>query len=196
MVNNINLVRDIIKNSLTDETGNDFFFIQIMKRRKDNPGMDRDTSIIKTYYVSSLEYFDKKVDSMVELCEKNNARLTMRINKRNYEKISTKMLIELAKRIDTNSYKDVNNLFDSVAGKFSSDPVKKWILDVDEDDMCRLDDIIQYVVNEMGSSILYQIPSKTGMHLIVKACFNTNVFTNEYPSVEIKKDNPTNIYIV
>ena len=32
----------------------DFYMIQIIKRRKDNPGMPRGEAIIRTFYVESL----------------------------------------------------------------------------------------------------------------------------------------------
>ena len=45
-----------------------------------------------------------------------------------------------------------------------------------------------------GDKLLTTIPSKTGEHFIVKP-FDVREFGKKYPTLEIKKDNPTNIYI-
>ena len=42
-MNNFQKIKPVLK----FENENDFYFIQILKRRKDNPEMDRDVKVIK-----------------------------------------------------------------------------------------------------------------------------------------------------
>lgn len=192
MIDNFEKIKKIM--SFDDE--NDFYFFQAIKRRKDNPGMDKGEIAIKDWYVGSFEYFDKKIENMIEIATSHNARITMRVNKRNYKKASTKMLIELAKMIDSEQYRSSKKVFSSVCGKYSSDPVKKWIIDVDSEDMNNINEIKNVIQRSLpeGNKILMDIPSKTGVHIITKA-FDLREFNKLFEKVEIKKDNPTNIYI-
>jgi len=61
----------------------DFYFLQIMKRRKDNPDLDKGVRIIKDFYITSQEDLLDKQEEIIALCDEHNARATIRLNKRN-----------------------------------------------------------------------------------------------------------------
>ena len=177
----------------------DFYFVQIMKRRKENPEMKTGVAIVKEYFIDSLEYFDKKKEDMIEMAHKNNARVTIRLNKRSYKKTALKTLVDVASKIESGQYHAVKTSFSSAAGKYSADSNKTWILDIDMDDVYKGLDTRQIKpilenAKPVGPKIIAEIPSATGFHLIVKP-FDAREFTQKYPSIEIKKDNPTNVYI-
>ena len=56
---------DIIRSHLTFESNFDRYIIHIIKRAKDDTGVEYGSNqtnrLIKTFYITSLEYFDKKV---------------------------------------------------------------------------------------------------------------------------------------
>ncbi len=194
MTDNFDLIRSLLKFTSSD----DFYFVQILKRRKDNPGLNTDVAVIKEYFVDSLEYFDKKREDMIEQATKNNARVTIRLNKRSYEKTALKVLVEVANRIDQGQYKAVKTAFSSCAGKFSADKDKTWLIDVDIEDLDKynMDEVIADINASMpvGDKVICKIPSKTGYHLLVKP-FDLRTFSQKYPTLDIKKDNPTNLFI-
>lgn len=194
MTDNFDLIRGFLNFSSSD----DFYFVQILKRRKDNPNLKGDVVVIKEYFVDSLEYYDKKREDMIEQAIKNNARVTIRLNKRSYEKTALKMLIDIANRIDQKQFKTVKTSFSSCAGKYSADKDKTWLIDVDEDDLTKynMEDVIFDTVaaNPIGDKVIGVIPSKTGYHLLVKP-FDLRQFSQNYKTLDIKKDNPTNLYI-
>ena len=64
---------------------NDFYFVQVLKRRKDNPEMERDMVVLNNYYIDSTADFNKKIGSIKALCNVENARAYFRINKRKYQ---------------------------------------------------------------------------------------------------------------
>lgn len=189
---------DLIRGFLTFNSSDEFYFVQILKRKKDNPSLKGDSDVIKEYFIDSLEYYDKKREDMIEQATKNNARVTIRLNKRSYEKTALKMLIDIANRIDQKQFKTVKTSFSSCAGKYSADKDKTWLIDVDEDDLTKynMDDVIFDIgqSNPIGEKVLAKIPSKTGYHLLVRP-FDLRQFKQNYKTLDIKKDNPTNLYI-
>lgn len=51
---------ELIRSKLTfKDNGDTFYFVQIWKRRKENPEMDTGVIVIDSFYINSLESFDK-----------------------------------------------------------------------------------------------------------------------------------------
>lgn len=187
---------DKIINIMSFDDTNDFYFIQLIKRKKDNPDMKGDSVVIKDWYVSSVDYLLSKKNSMIEMSNQYNARLTIRINKRNYKNLGLKMISDITKKLENENYKGLKSCFSSVAGQYSSDTDKKWIIDIDSIDLDDLYEIKEVINDSMPNveKIICEIPSKSGIHLIVKP-FDIRRFKNRFKNIEIKKDNPTNLYI-
>lgn len=194
MTDNFDLIRDFLKFTSSD----DFYFIQILKRRKDNPSLNTDVAVIREYFVDSVEYFDKKREDMIEQATKNNARVTIRLNKRSYQKTALKMLVDVANRIEQSQYKSVKASFSSCAGKFSAEKDKTWLIDVDIEDLDKynMHEVCKDINSSMpiGDKIVCRIPSKSGYHLLVKP-FDAREFTTKYVTLDIKKDSPTNLFV-
>ena len=194
-VNNFPQIRQLLNFTSKD----DFYFVQILKRRKENPEMKNGVAVIKDIFIDSLKQFDNKTEEIIEMAHKHNARVTIRLNKRSYKKTALKTLIDISQKIDSEQYHATRHSFSSAAGKYHSDPNKTWILDIDMEDIYKGLDTRQIkplieAAKPIGAKIIAEIPSKTGFHLITKP-FDMREFSKAYPSIEIKKDNPTNIYI-
>ena len=191
---------ELIVPLLNFESEDDFYFIKILKRRKENPEMKTGVVVIKEYYISSLDYLDKKWVSMVNMAENHNARVTIRLNKRSYKKTAMKTLVDVAQKIEAGQYQAVKKSFSASAGKFNSDKDKKWIIDIDKEDFKIIAETIEdleetiYEASPYGKKIKARIPSKTGLHLIVSP-FDLRRFKLFFPTIDIKKDNPTNLFI-
>ena len=185
-----------IINIMSFDNPNDFYFIQLIKRKKENTDMKGDSAVIKEWFVSSIEYLLSKKESMIEMADKYNARLTIRVNKRNYKKLGLKMIADITQKLENENYKGLKSTFSSVAGKYSSDPDKKWIIDIDSEDIENLEEIKRVINRSMPDveKIISVVPSKSGIHLIVRP-FDVREFKNLFKGIEIKKDNPTNLYI-
>lgn len=196
MLDNFKMIGDMLQFDSKD----DFYFMQLIQRRKENPGMRKNSRAIKSYLIKSKEMLEDYKSDIITFCEHFNARATIRLNRRSFRQCSLESLRELASDISIEDYRPVDKIGLRVMGKYHSDPVNKWILDVDDllvDDP-RVGEIIQFVENikqgSDGKRVLATIPSRTGCHLIVTG-FNPNIFKKEYPKIEIIKDGPTNIYI-
>ena len=59
---------------------NSFYFLQVLKRRKDNPGLEKDMIHIADYYIYSIEQFDVLIHRVIDQCDSENARAYFRLN--------------------------------------------------------------------------------------------------------------------
>jgi hypothetical protein len=193
MIDNIDKILPFLK----FESKDDFYYLQILQRKKENPELGSNSRVIKNYYIGSTDYLLAKYDEIKKLCTVFNARAMIRLNKRSYEKTSFKSLENIAGTMANKDYDKVSKSYDRACGLGHNDPIKKWILDIDEP--FEIEKYSQLIVDighiePLGIKHLETIKSKSGYHLITKP-FNLEKFRIEYPEIEIHKDNPTNLYI-
>ena len=191
---------DLIKKHIHSSDSNEFYMLQIMRRTKDQKGYDgkHKQSIIKTYFISSVEYLDSKRDEIVGLCEMFNARAYINLNKKSYKQVSLKALEILAGKIAHEEY-DIRSLFESACGQTGAcDGQKTWIVDFDSKDLNELDrikNIIDSIDPKGVSKIVETVPTRHGYHLITRP-FNKKAFYEMYnKNLDIHDNNPTCLYI-
>lgn len=198
---------ELIKDLLVFETNDDFYFLQILQRKKENPNLGSNSKVIKNYYISSTEQLIEKYDEIKSLCNMFNARASLRLNKRSFEKVAFKSLENFANVMQTREYKHIMNCYDKACGLLNNEKQKKWIVDIDRNELVWLEHIINSVQESEpnGNKIIIQLPTKSGIHLITKPFnviqFNENLknklskyFLGEI-TIDIHKDNPINLYI-
>ena len=191
---------DLIKKHIYSSDSNEFYMLQIMRRTKDQKGYEgkHKQSIIKSYFISSVEYLDSKRDEIVGLCEMFNARAYINLNKKSYKQVSLKALEILAGKIAHEEY-DIRSLFESACGQTGAcDGQKTWIVDFDSkdlDELGRIKNIIDSIDPKGVSKIVETIPTRHGYHLITRP-FNKKAFYEMYnESIDIHDNNPTLIYM-
>jgi len=67
---------DKIKPLLNFESEDDFYYLQILQRKKENPELGSNSRVIKNYYIKSVEELEKSIlksklyvmNSMIEQC--------------------------------------------------------------------------------------------------------------------------------
>lgn len=195
MVNNFEQIREL----LTFPNENSFYFLEIIKRRKENPEMVRHAKTVKDYYIYSLKEFDELKDRVIEVCDAENARAYFRLNVRDAKKTALQFNKRLADLLVSENYKAIKNLYASVVGEFHHDLNKKWLIDVDFDENRNLPNNYASMVARILSlteckGILAQVPTKNGLHLITVP-FRMDIFKADFPNVDVHKDNPTILYI-
>ncbi len=174
----------------------DFYFLQILKRRKDNPEMEKDMVVIKNYYVESMDQYIKLIPRIILLCQYENARAYFRLNKRNYKKIGLQMIRRVADHISSGNNKAIKTAFDSICGEYHSDTDKKWIVDIDSIDN-NINDVLFELTNLQLQTekepMMEIIPTKNGVHVITRP-FNLKKFRETFSGIDVHKDNPTILY--
>lgn len=197
MVNNFSIIRS----HLNFENEGDFYFIQLICRRKDNPDLDKAQRVVKTYYIYSIEGFDKKMNEIIHLCNYYNARAYIHFTKRNKETIAKHMVQDIV-RDYFNGVRDFSHLWETVCGQHCEKP-KYWVIDIDKKDGVSIEDQVLLAMSRIdscspvGSKIITNIPTKNGMHLITLP-FNLSEFNDMYrfcSPPDVHKNNPTILYI-
>lgn len=184
-----------IKSYLDFESSDVFYYVQIIKRRKENPDLKVNNYMIKSYTIKSIDYLDLKKEEIITLCKLHNARAYINLNKRSFEKCAYHSMKKLTDVILAKSFVSAKKVFDSVASSHSSDKEKKWLIDVDDMDfpsplmMAHID----HNCKPYGNKIVGVIRTVNGCHLITKP-FNIVQFREKYPDVEVKKNSPTLLF--
>lgn len=190
-------VLDKIKHLLVFESDDDFYYLQILQRKKENPELGSNSRVIKNYHINSLEYLEQVYDEVKNLCKVFNARAMLRLNKRSYRKVAFKTMVNIANSISNQEYGFIKKSYARACGNGHNDKNKKWILDIDgEYDKQWLIDLIFFLdeAKPEGDKIITQLPTKNGIHLITSP-FNLQDFKIKYPEIDVHKDNPINLYI-
>ena len=83
-----------IRSHISFEDKDDFYFCQIIQRKKDGndiPSANNGYRTIKTYYIRSFEDFDRRIPGIKQLCEQNDARCYFNLNARNAKEVAYKV---------------------------------------------------------------------------------------------------------
>jgi len=197
MINNLHIIKSLV----TFESEDEFLHLQILKRKKENADLGSNSYVVKTYYIRSWDYLESKMPEIINLCEFNNARAYINLNKRSFESIAFHTLKKVTDQIMNKDFKSVHKAYESVCGAHCADRDKKWIIDIDwvewpnRDNVENLVTLVQELQKETGREpIIQYIPTKNGIHIITRP-FNISKFRKVYPDVEVHKENPTILFV-
>jgi len=206
---------ELIKQLLTFKSEDEFYHLQILKRKKDclehERGQNNNARCIKTYYIKNLDYLDSKKDEIIGLCRMFNARAYINLNTKSFEKAALQTIKTVVDRTIFKQYEHVYRAYETVVGGAEVNiGDKKWIIDIDTKDK----EIILKTVFEISKcqssqpkvgestsgTAVYQntidlIPTLHGVHVITHP-FNLKQiepFKALYP-FDIQRNNPTLLY--
>ena len=198
-IDNFSVIRKILRFP-TEES---FYFLQVLKRRKDNPDLEKDMIHLADFYIYSLEDYDRLMDRVINLCQSENARAYLRLNVRDSKKTAMMTLKKIVDYISSENYKAVKKAYASCSGEYHSDPDKTWIVDIDNvsidsfnhsEKQIKIRQLITDLQIEAGKEPMMQfIPTRSGVHIITRP-FNLQKFKSEFPDIDIHKDNPTILF--
>lgn len=195
----------LIKGLLEFDRPNTFYFIQILKRRKENPEMRTNVRVINNYYIYSLEDLDKLREKIVEDCQKYNARAYINLNRLDLEKVALHTLKQITECILQKDYKSVKNAYSVACGNHHSQDDRRWVVDIDEHYL-EQKEMIKTVISDLHAEvkksnykILAEIPTKTGVHLITNpfdlAKFKSDRRLYFIDENTVHKNSPTLLYV-
>ena len=187
MVDNIESIRKILK---FDKFG-EFYYISIMQRNKDGvkvASSHDNCRRIRTFYVFSLEEFDKIIPFIKEICDKINARCYIELNRKNIFQCQLECIKRLVECIEHGTTKSRTIMDSVVAGAPSRD--KLWMIDADGPN--NITNIIEYVKENRGVYFI-TIPTVNGCHIITSR-FDHRFFNESFKDCEIKRNAFTLLY--
>ena len=167
-INNFERLPEIFE--FKDE-GNMFMFFQILKRRKDNPDMNKSEKLIDSFYVYSWDELEKYMPHMIRQAESNNARVYVRSNLRDDRKVALRVTMAVARCIHDQEYQKIRKIYTSVCGTYSHEKNKKWVVDIDiknEDIVFNVMNFIRYIHNKYKQTTYWLKSFETinGYHVI------------------------------
>jgi hypothetical protein len=201
-MNNFDQIRGMLDFSIPGT----FYFLQILKRRKDNPDLGKDMIHIADYYIDSLVKYDDLKPMVIRQCEAENARAYFRLNRRDEKRVASEALKLMVEYVLSENYKPAKSVYASCAGKYPSEKNKTWIVDLDWDGIPQgftkeiyIDSVI-FSIEAITKSHkpdavqnITRIQTMNGMHLIVSP-FRLDEFEKHWPKIDVHKDNPTCLF--
>ena len=177
-----------------------FYFIQVIKRRKDQTEhMNNDARIIKLYFVDSHDSLKKYKKEIIELCNMFNARAYIHMTPRSMKAITGYCAKELVNSMIEGNYKKFKSVVGTACGDTFVSKRKTYLVDIDTKDKKTINKIKEYIENccrpikDDENKIITRVPTLNGVHLICKP-FDTGELSKKFPEIDIHKNNPTVLY--
>lgn len=131
-----------IRNHLRFDNPGDMYVVHILARQKDmrdNPQRAKalkeshnSGSLIKTFYIDSFEYFDRKIAAIKDISTRNEARAYLVMSRRNRLTCNRMLAKKIIDEIDNPNIHYDHLIRSAVCGCHVSD-YKWWMIDVDLD---------------------------------------------------------------
>lgn len=197
-----------IRRNMGSNTSDLFYNIQILTRKKDGKGNEKGTK--KTKLIKSINlglyHFEENLeavwDSIIKICENENARAMINLQPKDYqvvnlktiEKISQNLINLNPKHLVENTKGFMQSIIDnSTWSALSYVRGKLWVVDFDKMDgeseeqfkerVDKVTDFIHYNVGKDkmndGCICIDVLPSKNGVHQITRP-FDVKYFTDNY----------------
>lgn len=157
-----------------------FYWVQIIKRRKENPGMETGQQIVDSFYIDSIDKFERYKQKIMDVCQARNARAYIYLNRRSYTRVAFRTAKIIADYLECGQYQAVKNAYQSACGQTHAETEKKWVVDIDDKEA---------VVN-LPTVVHMKVPTINGYHLIVKP-FDRRLIPMAF---DIQPDGPTILY--
>lgn len=184
------------------QTSDLFFDVQLICRGKDHPTMPAANYTFKTYYIDSLEAFEKYYDEIKKCCDMFGLRAYVSVNAKSKIEASRKTCERYAHDIVSNDYRKPWKDFSSVCGGLDGKE-KRWIIDVDDcegfiDYIEKIKEAIHQCESAYDDPIVTIMPTKSGCHIITHP-FNMKRFKDLCDALsitppDIKKNHITLLY--
>ena len=186
-IDNIEQIRKIME---FDKFG-EFYYISIMQRNKDGvkvASSHDNCRRIRTFYIFSMEEFDKAIPFIKEICDKINARAYIELNRKDIFQCQLLCIKRLVECIEHQTVKS-RAIMDSVVGGAPSRD-KFWMIDIDNKKDETANEVFDYIYAHKGFTIA-SIPTLNGRHMICSR-FDNRYFNFE--DCEIKRNAFTLLY--
>lgn len=192
---------DAIGDLLTFDDESTFYWVQIIKRRKDNPGMHGDYQCFKEYCLYSYQDLLRHKEEMIKISKTHNARVVLWINRRDIKELAIPIAQLTLEYIQSKQFKALPRVFEHTCGKHHKKGITTtYIVDVDSKDPEYLNKVASLVYKCSPENFEFYglLPTIHGYHILCSG-FNLDLFAQlcvieEIERPDIHKDNPTVLY--
>lgn len=164
---------DMVEKILTFNSDDDVYFIQIVKRHKDNMGQyfaNNAADYLTYYLITSKDELNSKKDEIKAICTKTNSRAYIYLNPR-----SAKAINDYAENVLKNKFRKHRNLrykqgheIEVAAGQSKDwDNRSICFIDIDSDDMNVYKKVTEKLKNASITPIATYRSTNNGWHIII-----------------------------
>lgn len=198
---------DLVSQLMNFKSDDDFYFIKIIKRKKDNPNDSfRYQQFIKNYWITSVGELQSLKQEIISICQQNNARAYIYMNPRqasvvnNYVPVLKKRFAQKGKGYS--KYRGHETEFASGQSKdWDSRPIS--FLDIDSTDP-KVFEKVHKILDAYGITALaeYKTPNG-GLHILLPdkkarnldwSMFDDGKHLGQYATVHFNIDSPTLLF--
>ena len=193
---------DILRPLLIFDGPDDFYQMQIVKRRKENPEIRNNSFVMKEYYITSLEHFDEVREDAKAIAVSTNSRIYLNLNVRSFKTAAFDTMDKLLAHLRSEEYAASSRAYSRSASARTSRKRLNWLIDLDRDEnessqkfMENIDIFFDKLINNKAN-VLVIAPTPNGVHFIVQP-FDRMKFAEMYPDFklsDIKKNSPTILF--
>lgn len=166
-IDNFENVRQIINFA---NPGDTIYFVELIKRKKDNPDMLDSRQFVKQFYFKSLDEFNNAEQSIKTLCQQLNARAYIYLNARSKAMIDkyTKIYSDRFAKNRGMARHFGNNPMAFAAGRSFDEPDRPLcFVDIDSDDFKDIS-MAMKIIQDAGIKPLFAYRSmNNGLHVIL-----------------------------
>lgn len=165
MIDNSSKIR-----SRLDFSGGIFYYLQVLQRKKDNPGQSWMSRQIYSRIIKNLKDFDDSYEIAKNISDLYNARVYIDLSPGSLEKLTLCALKELSERVYNKSYSDTYRIFDKLAPleETKIKNGKRWMIDVDyKIGSIEFKSIMNYLKGNPKVRIEEEIPTPAGVHIVI-----------------------------
>ena len=195
MVNNI----ELIKPHLIFPNERSFYFIQIIKLKKENPEMTGYSLPVESFYIFSTEQLDRVMPHIIEKCEQNRARAYIKMNTLDMQSVALETISVLTQEIRKENWKHISKALNSACGICGKQngTEKMYLVDIDSKDENYINEIKSYI-NQLepvdnNEKVKMIVPTRNGVHFLSTG-FNMQKFKQTYPGIDVHSDGITLLY--
>lgn len=166
-LDNFENVREIMKFT---HPGDTIYFVELIRRKKDNPDMNHSREFIGQYYFKNQQEFDAAESKIKDICAKRGARAYIYLNARSKATIDkwTKINAARFKKNRGMARTFGNNPMALAAGRSFDDPSRPLcFIDVDSDNFNDIKAVMK-IIQDAGIKPLFAYRSmNNGLHIIL-----------------------------
>lgn len=172
MVDNLVYIKQLLK--FEEGTGDTYYYLQVIKRRKDNPGMTKSEIKLGSGFITSLEKLDTLFEVYKERADLENGRIYISLAPRSLKRFTGLCLMEYGKRVANESYQSSWRIPDQVALMKETIKTKgvgdvnfkgRWIVDIDYPDPDYKNKVYQFLYGYTKIQTVLLTPR--GYHIVV-----------------------------
>lgn len=193
-IDNFRLIKPFIK----FPTGDEFYAIHYIQRRKDpfNEKIQHSSVTKGTVYIRSLNELESRAEEIRSMSRYLNARAYINPTPYSKRRTAAKALSVLSGMMMQDGYDRILSLTDA-SKEFTSDrSLKRWIVDLDNWPDIKPDeaeDLFRNIAPADTPKVLAVIPSVTGSHLMTRP-FDLRQFSDAHMDIDVHKEGLTLLY--